>query len=75
MESNTSVKELSVRLSSAAYEQLVSVQQTTGAKALEDVVREAFRVYDGLVTDAAAGKTITIHDPQKPDAVDVLKLF
>ena len=73
--SGMKVKRLNLNLSEKTYQRLLYLQENTDALNSTDVVREALRVYDALVSESIHGKKIALLDPNKPDEIEILRLF
>lgn len=64
-----------ITLSEKGYQRLTALQNATDAVSAADVVRDALRVYEALIDEAATGRHVLLEDPEDSDYRVRLKLW
>lgn len=61
-------KNMTLRLEGSLYAKIKSLVSRTGARSLQDTIRQGLIIYETLVSEAENGKDIRIVDPDNSEA-------
>jgi hypothetical protein len=69
------LRRLQIKLSERGFARLETLKHLTDAVSIVDVIRDALRIYDGLVKAVTAGKDVILEDRNAPDVRERLSLL